>query len=90
VKRHFIMGMDVGLEESCKLSLCALVGRFVYKARRNLPFNEWMQITWVPLIGYSPELLTLLCRWFGLVFRNPEDSTYILDKFWDYEGEELC
>jgi hypothetical protein len=44
------MGMDVGLEESFKLSLSALVGRFAYKARSNLPFNEWMQITWVPLI----------------------------------------
>jgi hypothetical protein len=89
VKRRLIMCMDVGLEESCKLSLCALVGRFAYKARSNLPFNEWMQITWVPLIGYSPKLLTLPRGWFGLVFRNLEDSTFILDRFWEFEGGSI-
>jgi hypothetical protein len=89
VKHHLIMGMYVGLEESCKLSLYALVGRFSYKSRSNLLFNKWMHITWVLLIGYSPELLTLPHGWFDLVFRNLKDSTFILDKFWEYEGGSI-
>jgi hypothetical protein len=45
--------------------------------------------SWVPLIGYSPELLTLPRGWFGFVFKNPEDSAFILGRFWDFEGGSL-
>jgi hypothetical protein len=89
VCRRLVIGMDVGLEETCQLSLCALVGRFAYKTRSNLSFSEWMQVTWLPLIGYVPEYLTLPCGWFGLVFKSPEDVELILNRFWDFEGGSI-
>jgi hypothetical protein len=89
VRRRLVIGMDVGLEETCKLSLCTLVGRFAYKSRRNITFSTWMQLTWLPIIGYEPEYLTLPYGWFGLVFKNPEDAEIILNGFWDFEGGSI-
>jgi hypothetical protein len=42
-KRRLVIGMDVGLEETCRLSLCALVGRFAYKTKSNPLFVDWME-----------------------------------------------
>jgi hypothetical protein len=68
-KRRMVMGEDIGLEESCNLSLCALVGRLSYRSMCKLPISDWMQSTWVPLLGYLPELLTLPRGWYGFIFR---------------------
>jgi len=86
VRHHLVIGMDVGLEENCKLSLCALVGRFSYKSRRNITFLSLMQRTWLPIIGYEPEYLSLPYGWFGLVFKILEDAEIILNGFWHFEG----
>jgi hypothetical protein len=37
-RRRLVIRMDVGLEETCQLSLCALVGRFSYKTRCTTSF----------------------------------------------------
>jgi hypothetical protein len=89
VRHCLVIGMDVGLEETCKLSLCALVGRFAYKSKSSIPFSEWMKRTWSPIIGFDPEYLTLPCRWFSLVFKIPEDVEIILNGFWDFEGGSI-
>jgi hypothetical protein len=39
-RRRLVIGMDVGLEETCHLSLCAVVGRFAYKKRSNITFTD--------------------------------------------------
>jgi hypothetical protein len=88
-KRRMVMGVDVGLEESCNLSLCALVGRLSYRSLCNHPIIDWMQISWVPLLGYYPDLLTLSRGWFGFVFKNPEDTVLILERLWVFEGSSL-
>jgi hypothetical protein len=41
-KRGMVSGMDVGLEESCNLSLCALVGIFAYRSQCKMIITEWM------------------------------------------------
>jgi hypothetical protein len=89
VRRRLVIGMDVGLEETCQLSLCALVGRFAYKSQSILSFSEWMQKTWLPIIGYASEHLTLPYGWFGLIFKCPEDVELILGGFWDFEGGSI-
>jgi hypothetical protein len=88
-KRRMVMGVDVGLEESCNLSLCALVGRLSYRSLCNHPITDWMQSSWVPLLGYSPDLLTLSRGWFGFIFKNPEDTVLILERLWVFEGSSL-
>jgi hypothetical protein len=45
-----------------------------------------MERTWIPIIGYVPEFMTLSYGWFGLVFKIPEDVEIILSGFWDFEG----
>jgi len=81
--------MDMGLEETCRLSLCSLVGRFSHKTKCNLPFSEWMKVVWSPVIGYAPEYLTLPVGWFKLIFKKPEDDELILNQLWDYEGANI-
>jgi hypothetical protein len=88
-RRRLVIGMDVGLEETCQLSLCALVGRFSYKTRCTTTFREWMHSHWLPICGYLPEFHTLTFGWFAIVFKAPEDVEQIMKSFWDYEGGNL-
>jgi hypothetical protein len=37
-RQRLVIGMDVGLEETCQLSLCALVGCFAYKTKELYHF----------------------------------------------------
>jgi hypothetical protein len=64
------MGADVGLEESCNLSLCALVGQLSYRSLCKQSLPAWVMTTWVPLLGYAPEVLFLSRGWFGFLFRT--------------------
>jgi hypothetical protein len=84
-----VLGMDIGLEDSCSLTMCALVGRLAYRFLCKLSVMEWMQATWEPILGYSSELLTLPRGWFGFVFKTPKDTVRILDNFWAFEGGSL-
>jgi hypothetical protein len=88
-RRRLVIGMDVGLAETCRLSLCALVGRIANKTRSAITLGEWMKKAWVPIIGYSPEFSLLPCGWFGLIFKSPEDAELIRGGFWDFEGGSL-
>jgi hypothetical protein len=67
-KRSMVLGMDIGLEESCSLAMCALVGRLAYRLFCKISVSEWMKATWEPILGYSPVLLTLPRGWFGFCF----------------------
>jgi hypothetical protein len=81
--------MDVGLEETCIFSLCALVGHFAYKTKSNPFFADWMELHLVPLLGYVPKYITLTYGWFSLVFKMPEDVEVILGSFLDFVGGSL-
>jgi hypothetical protein len=78
---RLVIGMDVRLEETCQLSLCALVGRFSYKHKCNLTFTDWMKEVWQPRLGYIPTYMTLPSGWFSLLFKTPEDAECILNFF---------
>jgi hypothetical protein len=43
-KCKLVLGMDIGLEESCTLSLCALMGIIAYRSRCTTVLEEWMKI----------------------------------------------
>jgi hypothetical protein len=90
-KRRMVMGVDVGLEDSCNLSLSlsALVGRFAYRSQCKRLLVEWMSSTWESILGYSLELLTMPRGWKGFIFKKPEDNELILGRFWDYDGGSL-
>jgi hypothetical protein len=36
---------------------------------------------WLPLLGYTPELLSLPRGWSGFVFKTPEDTEHVLNTF---------
>jgi hypothetical protein len=88
-RRRLVIGMDVSLVETCRLSLCALVGRIANKTRSAITLGEWMKKAWVPIIGYSPEFSLLPRGWFGLIFKSLEDTQLIRGDFWDIEGGSL-
>jgi len=77
-KCSLVLGMDIGLEDSCSLTMCVLVCRMAYRHYCKSSVAEWMKASWEPIMGYSVELLTLLRGWFGFVSKSPEDSTRIL------------
>jgi len=54
-----VLGSDVGLTETCSLSMCRLVGRLSYNYLYKVSLLDWIENTWKPLLGYKPELVTL-------------------------------
>jgi hypothetical protein len=84
-----VLGMDIGLPEACNLALCALVGRLAYKLNCKQNIEDWMEISWKPLLGYLPKFFLLQQGWLGFVFKTPADSTLILGDFWPIDGGSL-
>jgi hypothetical protein len=81
--------MDVGLSEACNLALCALVGRLAYKEKCKQNFDAWIATHWKPLLGYLPKTLLLQQGWLGFIFRKPEDTVLILERFWAFDEGSL-
>jgi hypothetical protein len=88
-KRKLMLGEDVGLADTVSMALCVLVGRFLYRARCTLPLVEWVHTTWLPLLGYLPEIVYLTKGWFGFRFKKVEDTATILEKPWIFYGASL-
>jgi hypothetical protein len=82
-QRHprLTLGMDVELSEACNLALCALVGRLAYKEKCKQNFADWISTHWKPVLGYLPKIHSLQQGWYGFIFKKPEDSVHILEKF---------
>jgi hypothetical protein len=74
-KKRMVLGDDVGLEDSVNLALCTLVGRTSYRHLCKTDIVVWVQSTWKPLLGYTPEISYLTRGWFGFHLHSPEDST---------------
>jgi hypothetical protein len=89
VKHMMVLGGDIGLEQSCNLALCALVGRLSYRTMCRQSLLEWVSVTWDPLLGYTPEVMTLSRGWFGFIFKSPEDTLEVLGKLWVINGDNL-
>jgi hypothetical protein len=51
-----VLGADVGLEETCRLALCGMVGRLSYSSLADTPITAWVHKTWTPILGYVPEM----------------------------------
>jgi hypothetical protein len=86
---RLVLGDGVGFENLCKMSTCSLVGRFSYKSLCTQTLDNWISSNWVPLLGYSPEVLYLKRGWFGFHCRTPEDATRLLSSFWAFDGSSL-
>lgn len=43
VLRRLVLGSDIGLEETCRMSLCGLVGRFSYENLRKDTLLVWLE-----------------------------------------------
>jgi hypothetical protein len=80
--RRMVLGSDVGLEESCRLALCGLVGRLSYPHLADSSVQGWITQFWAPLLGYEPEMLCLTKGWFGFICKTPEDAELLLNSFW--------
>jgi hypothetical protein len=93
-KHRLVMGMDVILEEACNLALCALVGRLTYRSCCKQTLTDWMQCNWEPVLGYSPEVMSLSRGWLGFVFKSSgrlnENFRKVLGLWgWDPDVEEV-
>jgi hypothetical protein len=77
-----VLGADIGLEDTCRLALCGLVGRFSYHRMSDEKLSAWLEKIWCPVIGYVPELFMLSKGWIGFLCRNPEDATLLLNSYW--------
>jgi hypothetical protein len=89
VIKRMVLGSDIGLEETCRLALCGLVGRLSYCNLCKVSLPVWVEQTWFPLLGYAPEVLFLTKGWFGFIFKSSDDLTQLLGKRWVIGGNNL-
>jgi hypothetical protein len=87
--KRLVLGSDVGLEETCRMALCGLVGRLSYNYLSKGPVSEWVLKHWTPLLGYEPEVLYLTKGWLGFICRTSEDATLLLNSHWVFGGSSL-
>jgi hypothetical protein len=86
---RLVLGDGVGFENLCKMSTCTLVGQISYKILSTLPLEDWIKLNWLPLLGYSPEVLYLKKAWLGFHCNSPEDETLLLSSLWAFDGSSL-
>jgi hypothetical protein len=77
-----VLGSDIGLDKTCSLALCGLVGRLSYKYLCNVSIPKWVDENWRKGLGYSPEIRYLTKGWYGFICKSPEDSVRLLAKRW--------
>jgi hypothetical protein len=51
--------------------------------------DHWVDSSWKPLLGYSPEVFHLTHGWFGFKCRKPEDASLIMESRWLVDGGSL-
>jgi hypothetical protein len=69
--------------------VCALVGRFTYRALSRQGILDWVSNTWSPLLGYTPETMIQTRGWYCFIFNSPKDSMRILQATWVLKGGSL-
>jgi hypothetical protein len=77
-----VLGVDVGLEETCRMALCGLVGRLSYSYLADKPVSDWVLQNWLSILGYAPKILYLMKGWMGFICKILEDVTLLLNRFW--------
>ena len=76
-----VLGADIGLVDTCRLTLCGLVGRFLYQSMSRVKLAAWLEQIWVPIIGYVPNMYSLSKGWIGFLCRSLEDAATLLKSF---------
>jgi hypothetical protein len=89
VVKRMVLGSDIGLEETCRMALCGLVGRFSYGNLCKETLHVWVEQVWSSLLGYTPEVLYLSKGWFGFLCKSPEDVSLLLENMWVNGGSSL-
>ena len=84
-----VLGTDVGLEDTCILAICGLVGKLSYSYLAKNAMTEWTKLNWVPVLGYEPELLCLTKGWWGIIVKSPEDVDILLNNLCINGGSRL-
>jgi hypothetical protein len=87
--KRLVIGSDVGLEQTCRMALCGLVGRISYKSLSKISLEDWIKAQWLPLLGYLPEVIYFTKGWIGFICSSPEDATLLLSSLWVFGGSSL-
>jgi hypothetical protein len=77
-----VLGSNIGLEDTCRMALCGLVGRFAYGNLCEEKLIVWMERVWSPVLGYVPEVFYLTKGWMGFLCNYPEDVVILLGMNW--------
>jgi hypothetical protein len=87
--KRMVLGNDVGLEDTCRLTLCDLVGRISYSYLSKDSLELWINSQWLPLIGYIPKVMYLTKGWIGFICNFLKDVTLLLSSFWVFGGSSI-
>jgi hypothetical protein len=56
-RKEMVMGRDVGFQKVVGMTLQTLVGKFSYRALAQRDMGNWMELTWLLILGLSAEIL---------------------------------
>jgi hypothetical protein len=80
--KRLVLGVDVGLEDSCRMVICGLVGTLAYNNLSVESSTIWKERVWVPVLGYLLEIIFLTKGWVGIICVSPEDAELLLTRKW--------
>jgi len=79
----YIFGLDIGWEEVLEMSKLTLVGRVLGRRFVIKTAIDWVEMNWLPLLGYVPEVVTLKGGWFAFKFRLEEHLAQVMKRNWN-------
>lgn len=73
---------DVLWERVSRLQKRALVGKWIFAELSEHDMQNWVKITWEPILGYAPQISILMNSWFSVHFLHMENAEKILRISW--------
>jgi hypothetical protein len=88
-KLKVTLGRNIGMEAAGCFFVRGLVGRFGYGALGARDIHEWVEDSWLPVLGYSSKVYVIIKGFFFFLFKSAMDAELILQRNWVVKSGSL-
>jgi hypothetical protein len=84
-----VVGEDLAVSDIANFHGKLLVGRFTGKSPGHQAMQSWLEQTWSPFLGYTPEAHILAKGWNSFLCKSKADSEKLLRRSWSWGSSGL-